>query len=282
MNASFAARLQLNRPLIMGILNVTPDSFSDGGVHLDPVVARDRAWRMVGEGADLIDIGGESTRPGSLPVSPDEQCRRVLPVIEALLSDSARQSRPFVSIDTSSSWVAHEALGRGAILVNDVTAGSGDPRMFEVVARHRAHMVLMHMQGSPETMQEAPYYHSVVDEVAAYLLTRAEAAVAAGIAREQLILDPGIGFGKSREHNLALLRRLNHLCGLGFPVLLGCSRKRFMGSLCEESNPASLVGATVATTALGVEQGVRLFRVHDVKPNRQAADVAWHLTKNPD
>jgi len=278
MKSSFQSRLQMDRPLVMGILNVTPDSFSDGGAHLDSIVARDRAMTMVGEGADLIDIGGESTRPGSVPVSPVEQCRRVLPVIDALLSNSAVDSRPFVSIDTSSSRVARESLARGVVLVNDVTAGSADPRMFEVVAEYEAHMVLMHMQGTPLTMQDSPQYGHVVDEVAEFLLSRAEAAIAAGVARERLILDPGIGFGKSREHNLELLRHLDQFCVLGFPILLGCSRKRFMGSLCEETNPTALVGATVATTALAVAQGVRLFRVHDVKPNRQAADVAWRLS----
>lgn len=277
MKSSFQARLHQDRPLVMGILNVTPDSFSDGGIHLDPRVARDRALAMVGEGADLIDIGGESTRPGSLPVSPEEQCRRVIPVIDALLQDQDGLMRPLVSIDTSSSLVAHEALERGAVLVNDVTAGAGDYRMFDVVAHHQAYMVLMHMQGTPQTMQEAPQYHQVVDEVAHYLASRVEAAVAAGVARERLILDPGIGFGKSREHNLDLLRHLDRLCRLGHPVLLGCSRKRFMGSLCDETNPSALVGATVATTALGAAQGVRIFRVHDVRPNRQAADVAWRL-----
>ena len=152
--------------------------------------------------------------------------------------------------------------------------------MFDVVAKHDAHLVLMHMQGSPQTMQEAPHYRNVVEEVSEYLLSRADVAIAAGIAREHLILDPGIGFGKTREHNLELLRHLNQLCASGYPVLLGCSRKRFMGSLCDETDPVALVGATVATTALGIEQGVQLFRVHDVRPNRQAADVAWHLTNS--
>lgn len=282
MKDSFEARLQLDRPLVMGILNVTPDSFSDGGIHLDPLVARDKARVMVGEGADLIDVGGESTRPGALPVSPDEQCRRVLPVLDALLSGGEGHPRPFVSIDTASSQVAQEALLRGAVLVNDVTAGSSDPRMFDVVARHKAYMVLMHMQGTPLTMQDAPQYQDVTDEVAEYLLDRVEAAVVAGVARERIILDPGIGFGKTRAHNLTLLHQMDRLCRLGYPILLGCSRKRFMGSLCDEADPSALVGATVATTALGVAQGVRLFRVHDVRPNRQAADVAWRLSKGVD
>jgi len=282
MKDSFEARLQLDRPLVMGILNVTPDSFSDGGVHLDPLVARDKARVMVGEGADLIDVGGESTRPGALPVSPDEQCRRVLPVLDALLSGGEGHPKPFVSIDTASSQVAQEALLRGAVLVNDVTAGRGDPRMFDVVARHKAYMVLMHMQGTPLTMQDAPQYQDVTDEVAEYLLDRVEAAVVAGVARERIILDPGIGFGKTRAHNLTLLQQMDRLSRLGYPILLGCSRKRFMGSLCDEADPSALVGATVATTALGVAQGVRLFRVHDVRPNRQAADVAWRLSKGAD
>jgi len=281
MNGSFNSRLLFDRPLIMGILNVTPDSFSDGGTHLDPLLAEERARAMVVEGAELIDIGGESTRPGSLPISAEEQCRRVLPVLDALLSKDSEVTRPFISIDTSSSLVAHEALARGAVVVNDVTAGNGDARMFDVVAAHQAHIVLMHMQGSPETMQLAPRYQDVVSDVEEFLVQRVEAAMVAGIPKNRIILDPGIGFGKTREHNLELLRHLDRFCRLGYPVLLGCSRKRFMGSLCDEADPLALVGATVATTALGVGQGVRIFRVHDVKPNRQAADVAWHLSQLP-
>lgn len=282
MNALFQKRLHDARPLVMGILNVTPDSFSDGGLHLNPLLARDKALQMQAEGADLIDIGGESTRPGSLPVSSGEQCRRVLPVLDALLCHQDNGARPFISIDTASSVVAHEALLRGAVVVNDVTAGKGDSLMFQVVAHHKASIILMHMQGTPETMQDAPHYQDVVDEVTSYLLDRAEAALAAGVERERIILDPGIGFGKTREHNLSLLRHLDKLCGLGYPVLLGCSRKRFMGSLCDEPDPLALLGATVATTALAVAKGVRLFRVHDVRPNRQAADVAWHVSNRTD
>lgn len=281
MNVSLLNRLQSDRPLVMGILNVTPDSFSDGGFHLDPQIAVQKAMAMAEEGAELIDIGGESTRPGSKPVSAEEQCRRILPVLDALLGQAKSQSSPFISIDTASSKVADAALTRGAIVVNDVTAGTGDSAMFDVVARHQAFIVLMHMQGTPQTMQESPVYVSVTKEVTEYLLARVEAAEAAGIPRDHIILDPGIGFGKSREHNLELLRNLDVLTALGYPVLLGCSRKRFMGSLCEETDPLSLVGATVATTSFGVTKGVRLFRVHDVRPNRQAADVTWHLLKRP-
>jgi dihydropteroate synthase len=279
MHSNFQKRLRDSRPLVMGILNVTPDSFSDGGEYLDPFIARDKALKMINEGADLIDIGGESTRPGSLPVSPDQQCERVLPVLDALVSDRDDHYRPFISIDTSSSYVAQEALVRGAVVVNDVTAGCGDPAMFEVVAHHKASIILMHMQGTPQTMQDAPQYLNVVDEVIGYLRDRIEAAVGAGVGRDRIILDPGIGFGKTKEHNLLLLRHLDKISDLGYPVLLGCSRKRFMGSLCQESDPLSLVGATVATTALGVTHGVRLFRVHDVRANRQAADIAWHVSK---
>jgi dihydropteroate synthase len=277
----FASRLQLDRPLVMGILNVTPDSFSDGGVHLDPFRAVAQAKAMIEQGAEILDLGAESTRPGSSPVTPEEQCSRLLPVFEGLRIAGLMVGRDFhLSVDTTSSQVAHFALERGAVLVNDVSAGLGDPSMFEVVANHDAHLVLMHMQGTPLTMQDAPTYLDVVAEVLEYLSNRCNAAEAAGISRDRLILDPGIGFGKTRAHNLELLRQLQAFTTHGFPVLLGCSRKRFMGALCDETEPSELLGATVATTALGVTQGVKIFRVHDVKPNRQAAEIAWHLSQN--
>lgn len=265
-----------DRPLIMGILNITPDSFSDGGLHASTEGSVLHALNMMEEGADIIDIGGESTRPGSLAVPPDEQIRRIGSVIERL---SDRAPLGCISVDTMSAQVAEHALHRGVTLINDVSAGEGDPAMFSAVAHHGGSIVLMHMQGTPQTMQDAPIYSNVVDEVTNYLLSRVEVAVHAGIPEDQIILDPGIGFGKTREHNLELLRNLNVVAELGFPVLLGCSRKRFMGAICNEDRPQELLGATVATTALGVAKGARLFRVHDVKANRQAADVAWVLAK---
>lgn len=260
-------------PLIMAVLNMTPDSFSDGGRFLDPAQALAQARRMLEEGADILDIGGESTRPGASPQSARVQIGRVLPVIEALRAELS--SRPVISIDTRSAEVAEAALDAGAELINDVSAGRDSPEMFALAAERQVPIVLMHMQGSPETMQRQPHYDDVLAEVEAFLLERAAAARAAGICAEHILLDPGIGFGKRREHNLALLAGLPRLAGLGYPLLLGTSRKRFMGSLCEETDPTELLGATCATTALGTAAGVRVFRVHDVKANRQAARVAW-------
>jgi dihydropteroate synthase len=261
----------------MGILNVTPDSFSDGGNFLDIKVAVDAAISMFLDGADIVDIGGESSRPGALSVSPEEQLERVLPVIEALKSDRRLPSKGLISIDTCSALVAEKAITHGAGMVNDITAGTGDPNMFTLVAQSGIPAVLMHMQGTPETMQIHPVYRNVVAEVRDYLRDRTQAALEAGIPKENIVIDPGIGFGKRREHNLELLANLDAFVNLGFPVLLGCSRKRFMGAICREQEPRELIGATVATTALAVIQGVSMFRVHDVKANRQAADVAMAI-----
>ena len=261
-------------PSVMGVLNVTPDSFSDGGRHLAVDAALGRAAEMVEEGASIIDIGGESTRPGAQAVSDEEQCRRVLPVLEVL-----RKQLPahvVLSIDTRSCTVAAAALSAGAQLINDVSGGR-DPRLLQLAARESAALVLMHMQGEPESMQVAPTYQDVVAEVLAGLLAAARAAEAAGVARHSILIDPGIGFGKTREHNLLLLAGLPQFVATGYPVLLGTSRKRFMGAICRETSPTDLMGATCATTALGVAAGVKVFRVHDVRPNRQAAEVAWAI-----
>jgi len=262
-------------PLIMGILNLTPDSFSDGGRYLAPEQALAHGLRMAEEGADIIDVGGESTRPGAEPVPAAEQCRRVLEVIRALraqLPDGVR-----ISIDTSLGEVATAAVRAGADMLNDVSAGRDDPGIFALAANRGLPLVLMHMRGTPRTMQEAPRYDDVVEEVRQFLLGRVRAAVAAGVPEEQLVLDPGIGFGKTVEHNLALLRGLRRLTTLGCPLLLGASRKRFMQAACGTVAGAELVGATCATTALGVWQDVRIFRVHDVRANRQAATLSWRL-----
>jgi dihydropteroate synthase len=262
------------RPLIMGVLNLTPDSFSDGGRYASVGDARRQAERMLAEGADIIDLGGESTRPGAAPVAAPIQIARLGPVLEGLVAALPRGT--CLSVDTQSVEVARWALATGARIINDVSAGR-EPGMFECVAAAGAGMVLMHMQGTPATMQEAPHYDDVVAEVAAFLRARAVAAEQAGLRREQILIDPGIGFGKSREHNLRLLAALGQFAGEGYDVLLGTSRKRFMGAICAETEPCELVGATCATTALGVSAGVRAFRVHDVKQNRQAADVAWAI-----
>jgi dihydropteroate synthase len=265
-------QLSFSRPLIMGILNLTPDSFSDGGRYTTTGDAVARALAMVQEGADIIDVGGESTRPGARRVDAAEQKGRVLEVIREL----HRRLGPEVpiSIDTTLSEVASAALDNGASIVNDISAGRDDPSILKLVADTGAYLVLMHMQGTPETMQIDPIYEDVVGEVEAFLRERAGAALAAGVRPDRLILDPGIGFGKTREHNLLLLQSLSRLCALGYPLLLGVSRKRFMGSICKMQSPDDLTAATCACTALGVLAGVAVFRVHDVAENRQAADVA--------
>ncbi len=264
-----------DRPLLMGILNVTPDSFSDGGRHFDSGVAVAHGLRMAQEGADIIDIGGESTRPGAARVSAADQLQRVLPVLKELCRQLPSGCR--VSIDTTRSDVADAAVSEGANIINDVSAGRDAPAMFDLARRSGADIILMHMQGSPETMQSAPSYQDAVSEVLQFLMVRAKAAEVAGIAREQITIDPGIGFGKSKLHNLQLLAGLKTLVQTGYPVLLGASRKCFMGSICNVTEFHELVGATCATTALGVLAGVRVFRVHDIKENRQALDVAWAL-----
>jgi dihydropteroate synthase len=261
-------------PLVMGILNVTPDSFSDGGEFLDVERAVRHGVTMARDGAGLVDVGGESTRPGSAGVSDDEQIARVVPVITALAT--ALPDACAISIDARSARVANAAIVAGATLVNDVSAGA-DPAMGSVVAASGVPIVLMHMQGTPETMQLAPSYADVVNEVRDFLLERAARLERDGVARRQIVLDPGIGFGKTRRHNLELLSRLDVFVASGYPVLLGTSRKRFMGAICRETEPRELVGATCATTALGVDAGVRLVRVHDVRENRQALEVVWAI-----
>jgi dihydropteroate synthase len=261
-------------PQIMGILNVTPDSFSDGGKYADVQDAIQRVREMVAEGASIIDVGGESSRPGSLPVSASEQLDRVMPIIKALQDHPELHSQCLISIDTSHSLVADAALAAGAGIVNDITAGLGDSEMLGVVASRNAQIVLMHMQGTPETMQVNPIYKDVVDEVLRFLESRAVAAMQSGIPTDRILIDPGIGFGKTTRDNLLLLAALDRFRELGFRVLLGTSRKRFMGSICKPCAPADLAGATVATTVFGVLKGVSVFRVHDVRANRQALDVA--------
>jgi len=266
--------LQRGRPLIMGILNATPDSFSDGGSHGSVEAAVAHGLVMAEEGADVIDVGGESTRPGADPVPAAEQIARTLPVIRQLRAGLPEAVA--ISIDTSRAEVAAAALGAGADFINDVSAGRDDA-MFTLAAQRQVALVLMHMQGSPKTMQNDPHYDQVVEEVLAFLLERCRQAQAAGIPPQRLILDPGIGFGKRRDDNLQLMAGLSRFTASGYRVLLGTSRKRFMGSVCGETRPQHLVAATVATTALGVMAGVDLFRVHDVRENRQAADVAYAI-----
>jgi dihydropteroate synthase len=262
-------------PLIMGILNVTPDSFSDGGCYSDTAAAVQHALEMIDEGADLIDIGGESTRPGSQPVPAPEQERRVIPVIQRL-RECVPASTP-ISIDTTSARVAEAALDAGADWINDTSAGRDDPHMLALAADRDVPIVLMHRQGMPDAMQENPLYADVVAEVRDFLARRIEVALAAGITQEKILTDPGIGFGKTLEHNLALMAGLEELVRLGPLVLLGASRKRFLSTICREPDLTALMPATCATTTVGVLAGVKVFRVHDVAGNRQAADVAWSI-----
>lgn len=266
---------ELKKPLIIGILNVTPDSFSDGGKFNHLENALEHAQSMLLDGATIIDIGGESTRPNSDSVSSDKQIERVLPIIKAI----RQHSDVLISIDTTSSLVAEAALNAGANIINDVSAGKNDPKMFTLAAQKNVPIVLMHAQGTPKTMQENPYYENVVQDVISALMEHANEAIKAGVRKENIVLDIGIGFGKRKQDNLDLLAHLADFVALGFPVLLGTSRKRFMGMICDVSEPAELVTATAVTTALGVMAGVQLFRVHDVKENKQALDVAWAIKK---
>ena len=246
---------QFTKPLIMGILNVTPDSFSDGGKFSDINAAISQVKRMISEGVDIIDIGGESTRPGSEPVSPAEQQQRVIPVIKAVRQ--TLNSDILISIDTTSSRVAKAALEAGANIINDVSAGLEDPEILKVAATFQVPIILMHRQGTPKTMQDNPYYDDVVPEVINTLLTQIASAIQSGIKKENILIDPGIGFGKRKQDNLELLAHLDKFVALGFPVLLGTSRKRFMGTICNVTEPAELVTATAVTTALGVMAGVQ-------------------------
>jgi dihydropteroate synthase len=257
------------RGSVMGIVNVTPDSFSDGGVHRDPDTAAAAARRMLAEGAAIVDVGGESTRPGSAGVTADEELGRVVPVLERLGGEVP------VSIDTSKAEVARRALDLGAELVNDVTAFRADPGLAEVCAESGAYVCLMHMRGEPRTMQEDPRYDDVASEVAAFLEERLAFAVAHGVDEERVCLDPGIGFGKTVEHNLELVRRLDVLLALGRPVLIGFSRKSSLRHLVGSDD---LLAASVAAAVAAYERGATILRVHDVRPHVDALAVAGALS----
>jgi dihydropteroate synthase len=251
---------------IMGVVNVTPDSFSDGGEFLDAEVAIAHARRLVDEGADILDIGGESTRPGAAPVDADEELRRVMPVLEGLAGKT-------ISIDTSKAAVAREAIAAGATMVNDVTALRADAEMAGIAADAGVELCLMHMLGDPRTMQKDPRYDDVVDDIKAFLEERMAVAIAGGVAEERILLDPGIGFGKTVDHNLELLRRLDELVAIGRPVVIGTSRKSFLGKITGR-DVTERVAATLATSVLALERGATVFRVHDVAPTADALAVA--------
>jgi len=257
------------RTAVMGVLNVTPDSFSDGGAFLDAAAARAHAERMLAEGADIIDIGAESTRPGATRVTPDEQIARLRDVLPPVAATGA-----IVSIDTTSAAVAAFALEAGAKIVNDVSAGRDDGELLPLAARRGAAVVLMHMLGKPKTMQADPRYKDVVSEVRDFLAAQIGAAVAAGVPRGRIIVDPGIGFGKRLEHNLALLANVRVLMELGRPVLIGPSRKRFIGELTGETTASRRVAGSIAACLAARRGGATIFRVHDVKDTAAALLVA--------
>jgi dihydropteroate synthase len=254
---------------LMGVLNVTPDSFADGGRYFDAEKAVARGLELAFEGADIIDVGGESTRPGSLPVPEAEELRRVLPVIQAL----RKRTSALLSVDTTKAAVARAALDAGADIVNDTSALRFDPAMAGEVARSGAAVVLMHMLGTPLTMQESPHYDDILGEIGAFLAERIRAAEAAGIPRERLIVDPGIGFGKTYEDNLELLRRQEAFHELGRPLLLGFSRKAFLGTILDLP-PGERLEGTIAAAVLSVERGAHILRVHDVGPVARAVRSA--------
>jgi dihydropteroate synthase len=253
---------------VMGVVNVTPDSFSDGGLYLDPAAAIAHGRQLVTEGADILDVGGESTRPGAKEVPAEEELRRVLPVIEGLAGEGVP-----ISVDTSKAPVAAAALDAGAAIVNDVTALRGDPQMAPLCADRRPTVILMHMLGDPRTMQDDPRYGDVVADVRDFLAARLEATVAAGVEEERIWLDPGIGFGKTMPHNLELLRRLGELRALGRPLVVGTSRKSFIGKL-DGSPAADRTGGTIASSLLAAVEGANVLRVHDVGELRQALTMA--------
>jgi dihydropteroate synthase len=264
-------------PVVMGIVNVTPDSFSDGGRYLDVQAAIEHGLQLEAEGAAILDIGGESTRPGAAPVSEEDELQRVVPVIAGL---RAAGSEARISIDTQKAAVAAAAIDAGASLVNDVTALRGDPEMVDLVAGRNVTCCLMHMLGEPRTMQENPSYDEVVSDVKGFLEARMAFAVSHGVAEDQILLDPGIGFGKTDVHNLELLGRLHELTELGRPIVIGTSRKSFLGRLTGRP-VADRLAATIATNVMACERGARIFRVHDVAPVRDALLITAATVRRP-
>jgi len=265
--------VDLSQPAVMGVINVTPDSFSDGGQFVEPDAAIAHGIRLASEGAAILDVGGESTRPGAAPVSEAEELRRVVPVIEGL-TIGLRSSPAAISIDTRRLAVAEAALDAGASIVNDVAAFRSAPELAGLVADRGATCCLMHMLGEPRTMQRDPRYGDVVGEVRAFLEERLAFAVAEGVAEERIWIDPGIGFGKTLEHNLELLRRLDELVAIGRPLVVGTSRKSFLGTVAGGRPEAERLPGTIATNVLALQRGAAIFRVHDVAPVADALAVA--------
>ena len=260
----------MRAPVIMGVVNVTPDSFSDGGLFLDAAAAVEHGRRLASEGAAILDVGGESTRPGAEPVSAEEELKRVLPVVEQLAAGGGAR----VSIDTTKAAVARAAVDAGATIVNDVSAFRFDPELAALVAESGADCCLMHMLGEPRTMQQDPRYDDVVSDVKAFLEERLAFATGEGVPEERVWVDPGIGFGKTVEHNLELLRRLDEIVAIGRPVVIGTSRKSFLGKLAGGRDEGDRVPGTIATNVVALERGATIFRVHDVAQNAAALAVA--------
>jgi len=261
------------KPLIMGILNVTPDSFSDGGLYLDPEIAVARAIEMVKEGADIIDIGGESTRPGAEPVSVEEELRRVIPVIKTL---SKHLEIP-ISIDTYKAEVAKQAIKAGASIVNDISGLRFDPEMASVVAKNGVAIVIMHIKGTPKDMQKEPYYEDLFGEINQYLAESIQIARSAGVQEEAIVVDPGIGFGKQPEHNLQILKHLDRFSVHKRPILVGPSRKSFIGLILGGVPPEQRIDGTAAAVALSIANGASIVRVHDVRKMADVVKVAWAI-----
>ena len=261
--------LNSNKTLLMGVLNVTPDSFSDGGRFFDRDAAVAHAIEMAAEGADIIDVGGESTRPGSREVSVEEEIARVVPVIEKL----AGKVKCEISIDTRKSKVAEAALKAGASIVNDVSGLRHDKDIAKVAAKYKAGMILMHMQGEPENMQDAPRYRDLIGEIKEFLRLSADEAFKAGVEKGSIVIDPGIGFGKTVEHNLEILNRLDEFKDLGFPICIGTSRKSFLGKVLDKPAADDRLAGTIATCVVAVMKGARILRVHDVKAVKEAVTI---------
>ena len=269
--------LDFSSPIIMGILNVTPDSFSDGGAYPSTKSAVDRALIMIEQGAKIIDIGGESTKPGSERVPPIEQKRRIIDVISQL--KKVIPNNILISVDTTSSEVAQAAIDLGVEMINDVSGGTDDEKMMPLIAQNNLYYCIMHMQGSPKTMQDNPTYENVIEEIKSFLIAQAIKLTELGLEKNKIILDPGIGFGKTTNHNLEILNNLEIFSSLGFNTLLGASRKRLFSEISKENNPEDRISGTCATSALGVVAGINIFRVHDVWQNKQAIDVAFNIKK---
>ena len=267
--------LDFSKPIIMGILNVTPDSFSDGGSYPSSKSAVDKAMIMIEQGASIIDIGGESTRPGSERVSPLEQKRRIIDVISQLKSIIPRNI--LISVDTTSAEVAEAAINLDVDMINDVSGGTDDKNMMPLVAKNNLYYCIMHMQGTPKTMQDNPIYSDVILEISDFLSSQANKVMDMGLDKDKIIIDPGIGFGKMTEHNLEILKNLKKISSLGYKTLLGTSRKKLFSEISGNNNPADRVSGTCSTSALGVMANINIFRVHDVWQNKQAIDIAFSV-----